>query len=148
MCISFTHDIIAFLAPLNAMPSWEHFAVYSFNCWELFWLALILGRWKWGFNECLCAGFYKDFFKEVQCLWHQREQLTGHLGEMFNFQSTVSCLSKWHLHPAFPWQRIPITVISGQQLVFTQAGCKFLIPLPQSLKYGHYRPVPPNPTAL
>lgn len=74
--------------------------------------------------------------------------MTGHLGGMFNFKNIGSCLSKWHLHPAFPWQRIPITMLSGQQLAFTQAGCKFLIPLPQSLKYGHYRPMPPNPTVL
>lgn len=150
MHFNFTHDFIAFFVCLwmSCHHRKEHFEIYSFNYWELFRYVPILGHWKWGFNRHICAGFTKIFFKKAQCLWHLREQLTGHLGGMFNFKSTVSCLSKWHLHPAFPWQRIPVTVLSNQLLVFTQAGCKFLIPLPQSLKYGHYRPVPPNPTVI
>lgn len=52
------------------------------------------------------------------------------------------------LHLAFPQQRIPITVLPGQQLVFSQLGRKFLIPLPQPLWYEHYGHVPPHPTGV
>lgn len=94
VCISFTHGFIAFLAPLNAMPSWEHFTIYSFNYWELLWLAPILGRWKWGFNRYLCAGFYEVFFfKKFNAFdtWESNWQLI--------WEKCLTLKTKWVVFP-------------------------------------------------